>query len=114
MDNAKAHLLRLLDVYERIVDEETLMGRFANPIEQDLKDLRARLHMTHLARDDIVIEQVEEVMFLTGEGKGLSRPVAQTIKGIPSLLQFLHDFHGTVKRMTERIDPVVVIRLNEV
>lgn len=49
MDDPETHLLCLMDVCERIIDEETLTGGFSNAFEQDLKDLGARLYMTDFA-----------------------------------------------------------------
>lgn len=40
MDNGKSHLLRLLNVCQGVVNEETFPCRSSNLIEHDLKDPR--------------------------------------------------------------------------
>ena len=98
MDCRKPHLLRLMDVRQRIIDEETFVCGSADAIERDLKDLRVRLHVTNLAGNDHIIQQVEEIVSLARVGKGLGGPVAQSIEWVASLFQFFHDLHGSGER----------------
>src|SRR5688572_14785439 len=53
-------------------------------------------------------------MFLARMWKGLCGPVAQSIHWVTSLLQFFQYFHRTGERFTNRIRPVIVIRLDKV
>ena len=49
MDCGKPHLLRLIDVRPRIIDEETFVSGSSDPLEYDLKYFRVGLHVTDLA-----------------------------------------------------------------
>ena len=111
MDHSEAHLLRLMDVRQRIVDEQAFIGGPANSVEQDLKDLRVRLDMTHLSGNDHVIEQVEEVESLAYRWKRLGGPVAQSIYRVARLFHLFQYFDGTGEGFADRIPPIVVIRL---
>src|SRR5512134_2184431 len=63
MNDGKSHLFRLMNIWQRVVNEEALLRGSLDLIEHDLIDLRVRLHKTHCARNDHVIEQIEKVIF---------------------------------------------------
>ena len=71
MDRLKSHLLRLVDICQRIIDEKTFMRGSSNFRKQDLKDLRVRLHVTHCTGYDEVIKQIKEIIFLSGKWESL-------------------------------------------
>ena len=93
MDRGKSQRLRLLDICQGIVNEQTFIGGSANSIEHDLKDLRVRLHMTDLTGDHEIIQQVKEIMFFPRTWKGLCGPVAKSVHPIASLFELFQYFH---------------------
>lgn len=59
MDDAEAHRRGRLHVFQRVVDEQTLLGAKAELSQRQVEDLALRLHCSDFARDDDVVEEVE-------------------------------------------------------
>ena len=56
MDGRKTHLLRLSDIGQRVVDEQTFTSRSSNFIKQDLEYFGIWLDVAYIARNDEVIK----------------------------------------------------------
>ena len=76
MDRCKPHLLRLVDVGQSVIDEQTLLRGTSDFLEYDLEDLRVWFYMTYITRDDEVVEQIKEIIFFARKRKGFRGPVA--------------------------------------
>ncbi len=113
MNNRKSQILCLVNIGSRIVDKEAFPRRSSDLLEQYLIDLRIWLDKTYFAGEDNVIEQVEEIISLVRTRKGLCRPVAQTVKPIARSFELAQDSDCTRDGSSNRIDPVIVVRLDE-
>lgn len=113
MDDRKAESFRLLDVCQRVVDEETFPGRLPDPREQDLIDLGTGFHLADLAGNHHVVEQIEKVIALAYGREGFGRPVAQPVERVTSLFEPFQEIDRTGDGTLHGIKPVVVVRLNQ-
>ena len=114
MDRRKAHPSRLGDVGQRIVDEQTFLWEFTDLLKHDLENLRVGLDVPDLSRYDDVIEQSQKIIFVPSVGKGLCGPIAQPVECISCFFELLQDAHRSRDRASDRINPVIVIGLDQV
>src|SRR5688572_6579424 len=112
MYGCETHCIRLIDIWQRVIDEQTFLRGPSDFIQYDPIDFRLRFDKTDRAGDDHVIEQIKKIIFFTSKWKRLSGPIAKSIQWIARLLELFQDFHSASKRLANRIYPMLMICTN--
>src|SRR4026208_685581 len=99
MDGGEPHCIRLIDIWQRVINEQAFLRRSSDLVQHDLIDLRLRLDESHGARNDHVIEQIKKIVFFARVWECFCRPIAKTIKRVSSLLKLFQYLHSASKRL---------------
>src|SRR5687767_678714 len=97
MDGGEPHFIRLIDIWQRVVNEQAFPRRSSNLVQNDSIDLRLWLDESHRAGNNHVIEQVKKIIFCARVWECFCRPITKSIKRVSSLLEPFQYFHGAGK-----------------